>query len=375
MSAPTASPAEVDERPPAAQASARRVLGGGIAVGLAAVATATVAGLLLAAALHLLGVVDTSPWTVGPWLAGAGLLGGWHQEVTADVAGGLAWSTWASGAPLLATVVAVWVTGSLVRRLRLPVASVPVAMVAAGVSAYVLVLASDRTTRTVDEAGTVTVQESLTTWWTGAWHPGTITGAALLVGVTGLVATIGSTWWRAGRAVAFGLLVVPGVLITLAAAAGVWWLTSSASLASAVVLLAPLLGTTLLMAAGGAPADVGLTRVSPEPYDLSTWTTGWLAVLAGVALCAVVSVLVGLVLRRLRHDGSVLAGVTVTAGLAVFITAAMVTTVVVPPSLGGVTVVATMPLAAGVVGAAMAALALLVRGGSRGLEGPGATDS
>jgi len=367
--APALPPPEVDETAPGAQAPTRWVLGG-LLVGLAAVAAAAAAGLLLAAGLHLLGVVDTSPWTSGPWLAGAGLLGGWRQDVTSDVAGGVAWSTWVSGAPLLVTAVAAWVAAALARRLRLSVGGVLVAMAAAAATAYVLVLVSDRTTRTVDDAGTVTVKEGLTTWWTAGWHPGTVTGAALLVGVVGVVATVGGDWWRSGRAVAFGTLVVPGVLITLASAAGLWWLTSSASLAGAAVLLAPLLGTAVLLAAGGAPAELGLTRISPEPHHLSTWTSGWLAVLAGLALCVVVSVLVGLVLRRRGHTGTMLAGVTVTAGLALSVTAAMVTTVVVPPSLGGATVVATLPPAAAVVAAGMAAIALLVRGRPRAPRRP-----
>lgn len=334
-------------------------------VGLAAVVTATLGGLALAWVLHAIGVVDTAPRTVGPWLAGAGLLGGWRQDVTSDVAGGIAWSTWASGAPLLVTLAVAAVVAALVRRLRLSPAGVLVAAGAAAVASLPLVQLSERTVRTTNDAGTVTVREGLTTWWTSGWHPGTLTGAAILVAVVGLVVTVGDRWWRSGRAVAYGLLVVPGILLTLAAGAGIAWLTSSPALAAGTVLLTPLLGVAVLTAAGGAPVALGLTRISPEPYRLSTWSSGWVAVLAGLAVCVVVSVLVGLVLRWRRHQGSVAAGVGATAALALFLTAAMVTTVEVPTSLGGPTTVAAMPVVAALVAAAMAALALLVRGISR----------
>ena len=90
-----------------------------------------------------------------------------------------------------------------------------------------LVALSQRTLTTTNEAGTVDVTEGLTWWWTGGLRPGTVTGAAALAVLVGLVSTVGARWWRGGRAVAYGVVVVPGLLITLIAAAGAVWLTSS----------------------------------------------------------------------------------------------------------------------------------------------------
>ena len=62
------------------------------------------AGVAIAWLLAALGLTETDTLRLGSWLAGLGLLGGWRQTVTSDVAGGLEWSTWAAGAPLLITV-------------------------------------------------------------------------------------------------------------------------------------------------------------------------------------------------------------------------------------------------------------------------------
>ena len=118
----------------------------------------------------------------------------------------------------------------------------------------------------------------------------------------------------------------------------------------------------MLLAAGGAPGEGGLTRITPEPYVLSTWSSGLLIGLGGMAACLLLAALVGLVLRVRRHRGSFAAGVTVTAALAAFVTWAMTTTVDVPESLGGLTRLSAQPLASAVVAGVMAGVALLVRG-------------
>jgi hypothetical protein len=125
----------------------------------------------------------------------------------------------------------------------------------------------------------------------------------------------------------------------------------------------------VLLAAGGAPGEGGLTRISPEPYVLSTWSSGLLMGLGGVAACLLLAALVGLVLRVRRHRGSFAAGVSATAALGGFVTWAMTTTVDVPASLGGLTRLSANPLASSLVAAVMAGVTLLVRG-SRPQRGP-----
>jgi hypothetical protein len=193
-------------------------------------------------------------------------------------------------------------------------------------------------------------------------RPGTVTGCALLVAAAVLTGTVAHRWWVSGRAVALGLLVWPGLALTLALSAAIVWLTSSPSVGVALLALYPLVGPAALLALGGAPAQVGLTRISPQPYDLTTWSAGPLALAGGLLSAVVVAVLVGLVLRWRRHAGPAVAGVSVTAALALAITWAMATTVDVPDPLGGVTRVATNPVAAAAVAGAMAVVALLVRG-------------
>ena len=86
--------------------------------GLVAVAVAVVVGIAIAAILGALGLTTSSPVRLGEWLAGTGLLGGWRQVVSSDVNGGLGWSTWAAGAPLLVTLVAVLATALFARSAR-----------------------------------------------------------------------------------------------------------------------------------------------------------------------------------------------------------------------------------------------------------------
>ena len=334
----------------------------GVLVGALAVVTAVLVGVAIAWLLAALGLTETDTLLLGSWLAGLGLLGGWRQTVTSDVAGGLEWSTWAAGAPLLITGAAAVVLAVPLRRMSVGLAGVTGAGLGAGGAAAALVALSQRTLTTTNEAGTVDVTEGLTWWWTGGLRPGTVTGAAALAFLVGLVSTVGATWWRGGRAVAYGLVVVPGLLITMIAAAGAGWLTSSTAVGVALAVLYPLLGSAVLLAAGGAPGEGGLTRITPEPYALSTWSSGLLIGLGGVAACLLLAALVGLVLRVRRHRGSFVAGVTATAALAGFVTWAMTTTVDVPASLGGLTRLSANPLASSLVAAVMAGVTLLVRG-------------
>ena len=191
----------------------------GVLVGALAVVTAVLVGVAIAWLLAALGLTETDTLRLGSWLAGLGLLGGWRQTVTSDVAGGLEWSTWAAGAPLLITGAAAVVLAVPLRRMRVGLAGVAGAGLGAGGAAAALVALSQRTLTTTNEAGTVDVTEGLTWWWTGGLRPGTVTGAAALAVLVGLVSTVGAPWWRGGRAVAYGLVVVPGLLITLIAAA------------------------------------------------------------------------------------------------------------------------------------------------------------
>ena len=73
-----------------------------------------------------------------------------------------------------------------------------------------MVAVSQRTLSTTNDAGTVDVVEGLTWWWTAGLRPGTVTGAVLLIVGVGFVASRGERWWREGRAVAHGTVVVPG---------------------------------------------------------------------------------------------------------------------------------------------------------------------
>jgi hypothetical protein len=342
-----------------------RPTGLGALAGVTAVAAAVLVGLGLAGLLGWLGLTDTPAVTLGLWLAGLGLLGGWRQDVTSDVAGGLQWSTWAAGAPLLVTAAAILAVWAFARRGQLRAVGAVAAVVGAAGAALLLVVASEQSTTVANEAGSVTTTEGLTVWWTGGLRPGTVTGCALLVGIVVLVQSVGRRWWASGRAVAFGLLVLPGLVVTLGLAAGAVWLTSAPAVGGALAALYPLVGTAILLAVGGAPSELGLTRISPEPYDLSTWSVGPAAVAGGILAVLLVAAVVGLVLRRRRHTGSAVAGITATAALALFLTWAMATTVDVPDSLGGLTRVATNPVLAAVVAAVMAAVALLVRGRAR----------
>lgn len=337
----------------------------GALVGVLAVGVAVAVGVAMAWLLAALGLTDTGTSLLGPWLAGLGLLGGWQQTVTSDVAGGIQWATWSAGAPLLVTGSAAMTVAVLARRTRLGLAGVAGAAVGAGVGASALVALTPHTLTTTNVAGTVEVAEGLTWWWTGGLRPGTVTGSMALVLGAAVLSTLGDRWWRAGRGVAYAVIVVPGVLFTLVAAAGAAWLTSSPAAGVALAVLYPLLGSAAMLGLGGAPVEGGLTRITPEPVALSTWSSGPLVAAGGVVACLSLAMLVGFALRLRRHRGSLAAGVTATAALAAFVTWAMTTTIDVPTTLGGLTRLAANPLASALVAAAMAAVALAVRGSGR----------
>ena len=71
-------------------------------------------------------------------------------------------------------------------------------------------------------------------------------GAAVLIGGTWWINTVGLDWWSAGRSVAYGLLIIPGLVVTLVAAGGLVYLTSSPAVGSPRILLFPLLGVVAL---------------------------------------------------------------------------------------------------------------------------------
>ena len=348
--------------------TARPALVRAVVAGVAAVAVATVTGVAIAALLGLLGLTTSSPVRLGEWLAGTGLLGGWRQDVSSDVNGGIGWSTWAAGAPALVTLAAMLTTALLARRTEAARAGWLTALTAAAGAAIAcvpLVALSQVSHTTTNSAGTVKVAEGLTWVWTSGVHPGTLIGAAILVGGTWWINTAAIDWWRGGRPLAYGLLIVPGLVLTLIGGAALYYLTSSIAVGIATVLLFPLLGVTALLGIGGAPAYFGITRISPVPYDLWTWKSSLLYGAGGLILVLVIAVLVGLVLRLRRNQCGWLAGLTVPVAVAGFLAVVTNSVIVVPAALGGPTRIAVNPLAAILVAAVMAAVALLIRGRRR----------
>lgn len=334
----------------------------GIAIGLIAIGCATVAGLLLALVLVSVGVTQTPVVQLGIWLAGAGVWGGWQQDVTSTMASGAGWSLWVAGAPLLVTAAAGMPAAALFRRWRTGPVGAIVAAVTAAICAAGLVAVSTSSYTTTNSAGAVTVQERLTWWWSGGTHPGTVTGAALLLLVVGVATTVARRQWDEARHVAWATMVVPGLVISVALAAGAFWLTSSVSAAIAVLALYPLVGTLALFAGGGVPVEFGLSRVSPEPFVISTWQQGPVVAVGAVLAVIVVAVIVGGVLR-LRHDRCPFwTGVIGTAAFALWLALLMNTVVAVPAALGAPSTLSVNPLGACGVGAVMAAIALGVRG-------------
>lgn len=323
--------------------------------GVLAVLLAVVAGVLLAVGLAELGLTDTAWVRLGPWLAGAGLLGAWQQQVSATVAGGISWTTTVTGVPLLVTgVVAVFVT--LRARRSQWLNALPAAAGSAGAAAL-LVLTSRWVVTTGNEAGSVTSTHGLTWFWT-LNHPGTVVGAACLVGGVWLLQTVGARWWRSGRGVAWALLAGLGILLTAALAAGAWYLTSSTSVGLGLALLYPLAGTLALFGLAGAPVEVGLTRLTPQTMVINTWQEGLLYGVGGMIAALLLACLAGLLLRVAKHRSTWLGSVTTSAVLATFLAWAMNTRIAVPAGLGSDSVVWVNPLFAG---AAAAGLSVVVR--------------
>ena len=318
--------------------------------GVIAVLLAVVMGVLIALGLTELGLTDT-PWlTLGPWLAGAGLLGAWQQEVSTELAGGLEWATTASGAPLLVTWVAALYIALRAKRSTW-VQALPAAVGAAAAAA--LLVAATRTSSTVsNDAGSVTTSEGLTWLWSGD-RPGTVIGAAALVAVVWLLQTAALRWWRSGRGVAWSLLLGLGIVLTAAVAGGLYYLTSSLAVGLAVGLLYPLAGTLALFGIAGAPVEVSLTRLTPESLSLMTWSESLVYGIGGTVAALVLALLVGLVMRIFNHRSTWLGAITVTAALAAFLGWAMSTVIAVPPALGADTKVWVNPLFAAGVGAVL----------------------
>ncbi len=332
----------------------------GVVIGLIAMASATVAGLLLAFVLVTVGITQTPVLTLGIWLSGAGIWGGWQQDVTSTMANGAGWSLWVAGAPLLVTAAAGLPAAALFRRWRTGAAGAFWAAAAAGTWALGLVLVSARTETTTNSAGAVTIDEHLTWWWSGGTHPGTVAGAALLLLIVGLANTWARQWWDDARHVAWAVIVVPGLIITVAVAAGAFWLTSSASAAVALVTLYPLVGALTLFAGGGVPVEFGLSRVSPEPFVLWTWQQGLVVTIGATVAVLVVAAIVGLVLR-LRHTHCPFwVGVIGTAFFTLWLALLMNTVVAVPAALGAESTLSVNPVGAAAVGAVMAPVALLI---------------
>jgi hypothetical protein len=146
------------------------------------------------------------------------------------------------------------------------------------------------------------------------------------------------------------------MLLTAAVVAGVVYLTSSTAVGIAVTLLYPLAGTLVLFGAAGVPADVGLTRLSAQPYALSSWDQGLVYGVGGVVLVGLLTAGVGLVLRLIKHRSTWLGAVTVTAALAAFLAWAMNSVISVPDSLGTDSMISVNVLVAAGVGAVLGAV-------------------
>ncbi|MFN8125080.1 MAG: hypothetical protein U0R64_01005 [Candidatus Nanopelagicales bacterium] len=264
----------------------------GAVTGLVAGVAATVTGLVLGLVLNVLGATTTAPLRLGTWLTGLGLGGGWHQVVTSDLPTGAGWTTWVAGAPLLVTAAAGLIAARLFRRYSPGIVGVAMACLTFGIVAAAVVVLSIVTETTTSDSGTVDSSMGLTWLWTGGLRPGTVVGAILLMLVVGLATTVLRPHLDAARGVAWGVVVVPGVVFTVVLLAGVFYLTSQPVAALTVGLLMPLAGTAIMFGLGGARVSLGLTRAAPEPYTLDTWQAGPLVFAAGVAAVLIIAVIV-----------------------------------------------------------------------------------
>jgi hypothetical protein len=338
----------------APRTAVRAAIDGALAVGLA-----VAVGTAIAYALSHLELTDTALWPLGGWLAGVGLLGTWQQVVSSDVAGGIGWTTYASGVPLLVTGVAWLFIGWRAR--HSPVWAVLPASVGTAAASVLLVAGSAGRDTVSNTAGSVTTTESLTWVWADN-RPGTLTGAVLLVAVVWLLNTVGLRWWRSGRGVALSLLVGLGLVLTGAAAYGAVYLTSSNAVGVALALLYPLLGSLVLLGASGSPVHAGLTRLTPDPVTVSTWEQSWLYGVGGLLAVVALSLLVGLVMRLVKHRSTWLGAVSATGVLAAFLAWAMSSSVVLPEALGRESTVAVNPLVAAAVGVALGGIVRFAAG-------------
>jgi hypothetical protein len=352
----------------APRTAVRAAIDGALAVGLA-----VAVGTAIAYALSHLELTDTALWPLGGWLAGVGLLGTWQQVVSSDVAGGIGWTTYASGVPLLVTGVAWLFIGWRAR--HSPVWAVLPASVGTAAASVLLVAGSAGRDTVSNTAGSVTTTESLTWVWADN-RPGTLTGAVLLVAVVWLLNTVGLRWWRSGRGVALSLLVGLGLVLTGAAAYGAVYLTSSNAVGVALALLYPLLGSLVLLGASGSPVHAGLTRLTPDPVTVSTWEQSWLYGVGGLLAVVALSLLVGLVMRLVKHRSTWLGAVSVTGVLAAFLAWATSSSVVLPEALGRVSTIGVDPPQAAAAGAVLGAVVRLAAGRSKTESvAPGPADS
>lgn len=335
--------------------------------GIVAVLLAVILGLAIAFGLGAVGLTDTPWWRLGPWLAGLGVLGGWQQTVTSNVSGGIGWTVTAVGTPLLITGVVAFFVASRAKRSTW-IGTIPAAIGAAAAAAL-LVFASQSTQTVSNGAGTVTTTAGLTWLWQDL-HPGTVVGAAALVGVLWLLHTAGRTWWLSGRGVALGLLVWLGIALTAAMVAGAVYLTSSTAVGIALALLYPLVGTLGLFGAVGVPVDASLTRLTAERLTVATWDQGLVYTVGGVGVALLLAALVGLLLRLFKHRSTWLGALTVTPVLAAFLAWAMSTAIEVPAALGTASQVVVNPLLAAAAGLGLALVTRFVAGRPRGLPEP-----
>lgn len=331
--------------------------------GLVAVALTQLGGLVMATVLRALDVTETSTWLAGSWLTGTALLGGWRQDVTSTLGASFGWTITAAGAPLLLTGLFWLLLGRAAR--RIPAPAIPGAALAglgAALGGLLLSVTSHTSVTVINSAGTVTTTEQLPLWWTSGSRPGVVVGAFLLGAVCWLIHTRFLTAWLAIRPYLIGLLVIPGIVVAVLAGGALAYLASNWWAILVIPMLAPLLGVSVLTAAAGAPAQVSLTRITPEPIGIWSWGDSWLAGLAGAATLVVIAVIVGLVLRRRRRRGEqviITVGVALSAG---FITWAQSFVLAMPEGLGAATEFTVSWWAALLIAAVMAIIATFTAG-------------
>ena len=331
--------------------------------GLLAVAVTAFAGLIVATILRAVQLTDTSLWLLGSWLTGGALLGGWRQEVTSTLGPSFGWTVTTVGAPLLLTVL-FWIVLGMVAQ-RSPTAAVPAALLAglgAAVGGLALSLTSHTSETVTNSAGAVKTTEFLPLWWTSGSRPGVVVGAFLLGAVCWFVNAQLRGMWLAVRPYVVGLLIIPGLVVAVVAGAGLGYLVSNWWAILVIPLLIPMLGVSVLSGAAGAPTSVSLTRITPEPIGIWSWGDSVLAGLVSVALLVVISVIVGLLLRRKQRHGEQLIIVVGVALTSAAITWSQSVQIEPPNALGAPTQLTVAWWAAAIIGALMALVATTVAG-------------